>query len=82
LEDEDLDFWCDALRPIPTQQDIKITIDDFAGLIAYELISISGKTLESGVLQYQTTAIDVRNFAAGMYLLRLEDGRTMKWIKE
>ena len=71
-----------SIRPIPTQQDIKITIDDFAGLIAYELISISGKTLESGVLQYQTTAIDVRNFAAGMYLLRLEDGRTMKWIKE
>jgi len=71
-----------SMRPIPTQKDLEITVDDFRSPIGYQLLSVSGRVLEVGVLRSNSTLLDVRHYAAGMYLLRLEDGRTIKWIKE
>lgn len=71
-----------SLRPIPTQKDLEITIDDFISPIGYQLLSVSGKVLATGFLRSNSTLLDVRHYAAGMYLLRLDDGRTMKWMKE
>jgi len=71
-----------SLRPIPTQKDLEITIDDFTSPIGYQLLSVSGRVLESGLLRSNSTLLDVRHYGAGMYLLRLDDGRTMKWMKE
>ena len=71
-----------TLRPVPTQMDLEITVDDFTSPIGYQLLSVSGRVLETGLLRSNSTLLDVRHYAAGMYLLRLEDGRTMKWIKE
>jgi hypothetical protein len=71
-----------SLRPIPTQKDLEITIDDFTSPVGYQLLSVSGKVLATGFLRSNSTLLDVRNYAAGMYLLRLEDGRTIKWMKE
>ena len=71
-----------SLRPIPTQKDLEITIDDFTTPVGYQLLSVSGRVLETGFLRSNSTLLDVRHYAAGMYLLRLDNGRTMKWIKE
>jgi hypothetical protein len=71
-----------SLRPIPTQKDLEITIDDFTSPIGYQLLSVSGRVLEAGFLRSNSTLLDVRHYAAGMYLLRLDDGRTMRWMKE
>ena len=71
-----------SLRPIPTQKDLEITIDDFTSPVGYQLLSVSGRVLETGFLRSNSTLLDVRHYAAGMYLLRLDNGRTMKWIKE
>ena len=71
-----------SLRPIPTHKDLEITVDNFASPIGYQLLSVSGRVLEIGLLRSNSTLLDVRHYAAGMYLLRLDDGRTMKWMKE
>jgi len=71
-----------SLRPIPTQKDLEITVDNFTSPIGYQLLSVSGRVLETGFLRSNSTLLDVRHYAAGMYLLRLDDGRTMKWMKE
>lgn len=71
-----------SLSPIPTQKDLEITIDDFTGPVGYQLLSVSGRVLDTGILRSNSTLLDVRYYASGMYLLRLEDGRTIKWIKE
>ena len=71
-----------SLRPNPTQKDLEIKVDNFTSPIGYQLLSVSGRVLETGLLRSNSTLLDVRHYAAGMYLLRLDDGRTMKWIKE
>ena len=71
-----------SLRPNPTQKDLEITVDNFTSPIGYQLLSVSGRVLETGLLRSNSTLLDVRHYAAGIYLLRLDDGRTMKWIKE
>ena len=71
-----------SLRPVPTHKDLEITVDDFTSPIGYQLLSVSGRVLEAGFLRSNSTLLDVRHYAAGMYLLRLEDGRTIKWMKE
>jgi len=71
-----------SLRPVPTQMDLEITLDDFTSPISYQLLSVSGRVLKSGFLRSNSTLLDVRDYSAGIYLLRLDDGRTMKWIKE
>jgi hypothetical protein len=71
-----------SLRPVPTQKDLEIIIDDFTSPMGYQLQSVSGSILETGIIRTNTTLLDVSQYAAGMYLLRLEDGRTIKWMKE
>ena len=71
-----------SLRPIPTHKDLEITVDNFTSPIGYQLLSVSGRVLDTGLLRSNSTLLDVRHYAAGMYLLRLDDGRTMKWMKE
>ena len=71
-----------SLSPIPTQKDLEITIDDFTCPVCYQLLSVSGRVLDTGILRSNSTLLDVRYYSSGMYLLRLEDGRTIKWIKE
>jgi hypothetical protein len=71
-----------SLRPNPTQKDLEIKVDNFTSPIGYQLLSVSGRVLETGLLRSNSTLLDVRHYAAGMYLLRLDDGRTMKWMKE
>jgi len=71
-----------SLSPIPTEKDLEIIIDDFTSPICYQLLNISGRVLETGFLRSNSTFLDVRHYAAGMYLLRLDDGRRIKWMKE
>ena len=71
-----------SFRPIPTHKDLEITVDNFTSPIGYQLLSVSGRVLDTGLLRSNSTLLDVQHYAAGMYLLRLDDGRTMKWMKE
>ena len=71
-----------SLRPIPTEKDLEIIIDDFTSPIGYQLLTVSGRVLETGFLRSNSVLLDVRHYAVGMYLLRLDDGRTIKWMKE
>lgn len=71
-----------SLRPVPTQKDLEITVDDFTSPMGYQLLSVSGNILETGIIRANTTLLDVSQYAAGMYLLRLDNGRTIKWLKE
>ena len=52
------------------------------GTMNYEILDISGKLIARGTFQSVQSTIDISSYASGMYLLRLQDGRTLKFIKE
>jgi hypothetical protein len=71
-----------SLRPIPATTTLLISLDNFSGPLSYEIISIIGKRLTFGTLEDSQAEIDLSRFTSGIYLLRFEDGRTMKFLKE
>ncbi len=71
-----------SLRPIPATTTLLISLDNFSGPLSYEIISITGKRLTFGTLEESQAEIDLSRFTSGIYLLRFEDGRTMKFLKE
>jgi len=71
-----------SLRPIPASTALQISLDQISGTLNYEVHDISGKLIARGTFQSVQSTIDVSGYASGMYLLRLQDGRTLKFIKE
>ena len=71
-----------SLRPIPATTALLISLDNFGGPLTYEIISITGKRLAFGTLDESQKEIDLSRFTSGIYLLRFEDGRTMKFLKK
>ena len=71
-----------SLRPIPATTALLISLDNFSGPLSYEIISITGKRLTFGTLEESQEEIDLSRFTSGIYLLRFEDGRTMKFLKK
>ena len=71
-----------SLRPIPASTALQISLDQLSGTLNYEVLDISGKLISRGTFQSVQSTIDVSGYASGMYLLRLQDGRTLKFIKE
>ena len=71
-----------SLRPIPATTTLLISLDNFSGPLSYEIISITGKGLTFGTLEESQAEINLSRFTSGIYLLRFEDGRTMKFLKE
>jgi hypothetical protein len=71
-----------SIRPIPASTALQISLDQLSGTLNYEVLDISGKLIARGTFQSVQSTIDVSGYASGMYLLRLQDGRTLKFIKE
>jgi hypothetical protein len=71
-----------SLRPVPATTELYVSLENFSGPLSYEIIHINGKHVTVGVLKESQEVIDLSRYASGMYLLRLEDGRTMKFMKE
>ena len=71
-----------SLRPIPASTALQISLDQLSGTLKYEVLDISGKLIARGTFQSVQSTIDISSYASGMYLLRLQDGRTLKFIKE
>ena len=71
-----------SLRPIPASTALQISLDQLNGSLSYEVLDISGKLIARGTFQSVQTTIDISSYSSGMYLLRLQDGRTLKFIKE
>ena len=71
-----------SLRPIPASTALQISLDQLSGTLNYEVLDISGKLIARGTFQSVQSTIDISSYASGMYLLRLQDGRTHKFIKE
>ena len=71
-----------TLRPIPASTGLFISLDNFGGPLTYEIISITGNRAAEGILKESQEFVDISRYASGLYFLRLEDGRTMKFLKE
>ena len=71
-----------SLRPVPATTELYVSLENFGGPLSYEIIHVDGKRVIVGVLKESQEVIDLSRYASGMYLLRLEDGRTMKFVKE
>ena len=71
-----------SLRPVPATTELYVSLENFGGPLSYEIIHVDGKRVTVGVLKESQEVIDLSRYASGVYLLRLEDGRTMKFMKE
>ncbi len=71
-----------TLRHIPASTGLFISLDNFGGPLTYEIISITGNRAAEGILKESQEFVDISRYASGLYFLRLEDGRTMKFLKE
>ena len=71
-----------SLRPIPATTVLFISLDNFGGPLTYEIVGITGQRTAAGSLKESQEVIDLSGYASGLYLLRLGDGRTMKFLKE
>ena len=71
-----------SLRPVPATTELYVSLENFSGPLSYEIIHINGKRVTVGVLKESQEFIDLSRYASGVYLLRLEDGRTIKFMKE
>ena len=71
-----------SLRPIPATTVLFISLDNFGGPLSYEIVGITGQRTAAGSLKESQEVIDLSGYASGLYLLRLGDGRTMKFLKE
>ena len=71
-----------SLRPVPATTELYVSLENFGGPLSYEIIHINGKRVTVGVLKESQEFIDLSRYASGVYLLRLEDGRTIKFMKE
>ena len=71
-----------SLRPIPATTALLISLDNFGGPLTYEIIGITGKRAAEGIIKESQEVVDLSRYASGLYFLRLEDGRTMKFLKE
>lgn len=71
-----------SLRPIPANSTLQISLDQLSGTLKYEVLDISGKLIARGTFQNVQSTLDISRYSSGMYLLRLQDGRTLKFIKE
>jgi hypothetical protein len=68
-----------VIYPNPAEE--KIFITGINGPIGYSLYNIQGNTVKEGLIN-RDEPILVSNFQSGLYLLKLEDGRTGKIIIE
>ena len=71
-----------SLRPVPATTELYVSLENFGGPLSYEIIHVDGKRVTVGVLKESQEFIDLSRYASGVYLLRLEDGRTIKFMKE
>jgi hypothetical protein len=71
-----------SLRPIPATTALLISLDNFGGPLTYEIVGITGQRTAAGTLKESQEVIDLSGYTSGLYLLRLGDGRTMKFLKE
>lgn len=67
------------LFPNPTSKYIKIS--DLTGNENYKIYNILGAEIKNGRISNQEQ-IDIRNFTIGLYFLKFDNGKTVKFIKE
>lgn len=69
------------IYPIPAKDKIFIELSSF-NYTSVEIIDVQGRLLQSIVLQYPKTQIDIANLRGGLYILRLKNGKgtTLKKI--
>lgn len=62
-------------------QDALIVANPSSQEMKYQIINMAGKMIQSGELQPADNLINTANFESGVYLLRLHDGSTYKFIR-
>jgi len=68
--------------PNPTSDQLHVKLLNTAFTAGkFSILDIRGKTLKTGYLKNQVTAIDVSDFSAGMYILKLESATELSVIK-
>ncbi len=66
------------IYPNPAKNILNINIQEpIYGDTKYQLISLIGQTVKQGVLKNRTNEIDISGVAQGMYLLQLNQGKTV-----
>ena len=70
------------IRIFPNPTDGRGTLEIEAELIGkfYTLSDAQGRVIKSGVLKVERTPFDLRGYAAGTYIFRIEDPGTLPWI--
>jgi hypothetical protein len=67
--------------PNPTKNELRITGYEFKDNAQYNIYSIVGQVVQQGTLQGESTTINVKSLAAGMYYLKV-DNKTVRFLKE
>ncbi|MFZ5941300.1 MAG: T9SS type A sorting domain-containing protein [Bacteroidota bacterium] len=65
-----------TIYPVPADEQIHITLDQTMGRARFELRDLSGKLVDSGIIErgITNTVVPVGHLSAGMYLMNITDG--------
>ncbi|MBW3519543.1 T9SS type A sorting domain-containing protein [Flavobacterium sp. NKUCC04_CG] len=70
-----------VLSPNPTSDYLNISLDNNTNRVNYSIFDMLGKTVQSGVYQSLGSPISVSNLNPGIYLIKIENYKTLKFIK-
>lgn len=69
-----------SVYPNPTSETLKLS--GLEKTLSWSISGMCGRNVLSGKVSNETTQIDVRDVQAGIYILRLENRRAIKFIKQ
>ncbi len=74
------------LWPVPVMDRLNLRgMDPAAGVLAYEIVDVSGRSVQHGTVNGSSAVISVKDLSAGMYVLNLRELPTatgLRFIKE
>ena len=79
---DQLTFQSIQIFPNPTSSILSVEIPSEFINLTYKVMDLAGKELLKGNFNTATNSIDVRKFSSGTYLIELENGYRMKFIKQ
>ena len=69
------------IYPNPVHQTIRFSANEVTSPMDYEILSLNGNTIKSGKINPSFYAIEVSDMEAGVYFIRVIEGRSQKIIK-
>ncbi len=70
-----------VLYPNPTSDFLNISLDNSTTTVRYSIFDVLGKTVQTGIYQADAAPISVINLNPGIYLIKIENYKTLKFIK-